>query len=66
LYMRTDKDNRDLLSGLRFCLKALEPPGAMTLVQQGKDATQETAERLRREIALLEAVLARPKTKSNA
>jgi hypothetical protein len=39
-------------------LKALEPPDAMTFVQQGEDATQEAKEKLRREIAYLEAVLA--------
>jgi hypothetical protein len=55
--MQTDKDKRDLLSGLRFCLQALEGPGAMTLTMQGKDAARDTAERLRREIAYLEAVL---------
>jgi hypothetical protein len=56
--MQTNKEKRDLLNGLRFCLKALEPPDAMTFVQQGEDATQEAKEKLRREIAYLEAVLA--------
>ena len=43
------KDVRDLLSGLRFCLKALEPPGKMVFQLHGEDATEQTATRLREE-----------------
>jgi hypothetical protein len=52
------KDVRDLLSGLRFCLKALEPPGRMVFQLHGEDATEQTATRLREQIAYLEAFVA--------
>jgi hypothetical protein len=52
------KDVRDLLSGSRFCLKALEPPGRMVLQLHGEDATEQTAARLREQIAYLEAFIA--------
>jgi hypothetical protein len=52
------KDVRDLLSGLRFCLKALEPPGKMVFQLHGEDATEQTATRLREQIAYLEGFIA--------
>jgi hypothetical protein len=48
---------RERLSGYRALLRALEPGGGFTLVQQGKIMNEEQAAHLRREIAYLERVL---------
>jgi hypothetical protein len=53
----SQREIRELLHGLRLCLKALQPPNAMTLHIHGKNAAEEVSVRLRREIAYLEGLL---------
>ena len=53
-----ERSKRERLSGLRLCLKALEPGGTLkAFKQQGKIVNEEVAEELRRHIAYLEAIL---------
>jgi hypothetical protein len=52
-----ERDKRERLTGLRLCLKALEPGGGFVLKQHGKIRNAERAVELRRHIAYLEAIL---------
>jgi hypothetical protein len=52
-----ERSKRELLGGLHTILKALEPGGGFTLVQQGKVVNEQEAEEVRRHIAYLERVL---------
>jgi hypothetical protein len=60
-----ERDKRERLTGLRLCLKALEPGGDFVLTQHGKIANAERAAELRRHIAYLEAILPPKRTSAS-
>jgi hypothetical protein len=60
-----ERDKRERLTGLRLCLKALEPGGGFVLKQHGKIRNAERAVELRRHIAYLEAILPPKRTSAS-